>query len=157
MQPLGCGAVWRQMQINLYEIVYVSDRISSLDEDAIVTDIVYPASRRNRELEITGCLWFDATRFLQILEGPEDAVKKVYDAISRDKRHANIRTLCSNPKQTRNFERWSMSYVKDPLDPTIDVIMSKYQSENEHASTSIFMTRLRGWMRGRAVGTPATA
>lgn len=147
---------WRKVQTNLYEVVYVSDRISSMDDDAIVTNIVYPASRRNRELEITGCLWFDAKRFLQILEGPEDSVKTVYDAICRDTRHVNVRTLSSHSIQNRNFERWSMSYVKDPLDPTINVIMSKYQTEAEKARAPVILKRLRGWMQRRAVGTPAS-
>jgi hypothetical protein len=69
------------------------------------------ARARNSEAGITGVLLFNAERFVQILEGPEDAVLKIFESIKRDPRHTAVTVLMTGRKPKRHFETWSMALV----------------------------------------------
>ena len=92
-------------------LVYLSCRASHVTDSAVVDDIVLPAMSKNRRLDITGCLWFDRDRFLQTLEGPEEAVDSVYSRIEADSRHNEVSLLLREPQSHRLFPRWAMKPV----------------------------------------------
>ena len=50
--------------------------------------------------------------YLQLLEGPEDAVRAAYARICRDDRHAGVKELLNRRIQTRLFASWAM--LHDP-------------------------------------------
>ncbi|HEY0009150.1 MAG TPA: BLUF domain-containing protein, partial [Tepidisphaeraceae bacterium] len=68
---------------SLIRLTYVSSRVPRLSDDEVV-ELALQANRKNRQLDITGCLWFGSTRFFQILEGPRDAVDALYAHIAVD-------------------------------------------------------------------------
>jgi hypothetical protein len=105
---------------NQYEIIYVSRRSPGVTDADVVDRIVLPAGRTNRSLDITGCLWFDSERFLQVLEGPRDDVERIYARIQEDPRHTEIVVLSSGPIASRSFERWGMRSVTGEGEETID-------------------------------------
>lgn len=100
-------------------LAYVSRRAPHLTDDAIVDDIVLPAMAKNRRLEITGCLWFDQRRFLQVLEGPAESVEGVFASIVADSRHTDVDLIRRAPDEQRSFARWAMKPVRagegDPI------------------------------------------
>ena len=49
-------------------------------------------------------------KFLQVLEGPEDAVRDRMSAITRDTRHQNMWILLQEPISDRHFPDWTMAY-----------------------------------------------
>ncbi len=110
----------------LYETIYVSSRATGVTDQIIVDEIVLPAGARNRSLDITGCLWFSDSRFLQILEGPEQAVKAVFGSILRDPRHRDIVTLSSTPLTVRTFSRWNMRALTGNERFGIDELVAHY-------------------------------
>ena len=68
-------------------------------------------SRRNNERSgITGMLLYKDRRFLQILEGHEQAVRQTYARILRDPRHRDAVTLLEGKRSEREFEEWSMAF-----------------------------------------------
>src|ERR1700724_4507022 len=73
--------------------------------------ILSAARRNNTGLSITGMLLYDDGSFLQVLEGPEAAVAKMYATISNDKRHSNVHLILRDTIEAREFEEWSMGFV----------------------------------------------
>lgn len=98
-------------QQDLFTLCYISRRAPGLTDAQVIDGIVLPAMAKNRRLDITGCLWFDANRFIQFLEGPAKDVQRVYAAIERDNRHTDVSLLTSGPLAERSFERFSMRAI----------------------------------------------
>ena len=98
-------------QQDLFTLCYISRRAPGLTDTQVVDGIVLPAMAKNRRLDITGCLWFDADRFIQFLEGPTRDVQRVYAAIERDNRHTDVALLTSGPLADRSFDRFSMRAI----------------------------------------------
>lgn len=116
---------------DLYEVIYLSTRSEGLTDQVIVDEIVLPSGIKNRHLDITGCLWFSDERFLQILEGPREAVEQVYDAIMADDRHHAIATISKSPITHRSFARWGMRALRGDEQNQIDQLI-KYHAPTFH-------------------------
>lgn len=108
----------------LRRVVYRSRQVGGLDPGVIVDEIALPAMRKNRSLFITGCLWFDRSSFIQILEGPDQAVADMYARILNDARHTDVETLLEDSPECRQFERFSMRTVtggmSSPISSTLE-------------------------------------
>lgn len=73
------------------------------------------ARRNNEALGVTGVLVRGGDTYMQILEGPEDSVFKLYVRIMDDPRHRNCGILYVSPAKTRIFQKWSMGVIQgDP-------------------------------------------
>ena len=94
------------MSERLRLVIYVSEKVGSSEQD--VANIVNVSNQNNPSKDITGCLLEGKNSFLQILEGPSDAIKSLYKTISEDNRHTNVKRLCDEPVDTRLFSHWSM-------------------------------------------------
>ena len=94
------------MSEQLRRVIYVSEKVGSSEQD--VADIVNVSNQNNPSKDITGCLLEGSNSFLQILEGPPNAIKRLYKTISEDNRHTNVKGLCDEPVDTRLFSDWSM-------------------------------------------------
>ena len=69
-------------------------------------------SRHNNALDgVTGLLWTDGIRFLQVLEGDSESVGKTFDRIAADPRHGAIVVLSDKTIEEREFGNWSMEKV----------------------------------------------
>ncbi|WP_374765194.1 BLUF domain-containing protein [Yunchengibacter salinarum] len=100
----------------LSHLVYTS---TARDADqSTLEEIGHQSSTRNEKADVTGALWFDGHRFLQILEGPEDAVAHIYERICQDQRHTDISLLKQGDIPRRLFPDWSMATLGVPGDPT---------------------------------------
>jgi hypothetical protein len=79
-----------------------------------LNDILITARTNNRRDSITGLLVAGGNRYMQVFEGPADAVKRLYTAIRRDPRHLCVTTLINRPVAERTFPRWSMASHREP-------------------------------------------
>ncbi|MBB4153226.1 hypothetical protein GGQ80_001114 [Sphingomonas jinjuensis] len=71
---------------------------------------ILAVSRRNNGIDgVSGVLWIDADRYLQILEGPTESVASAFDRIARDPRHADVVVLDDRDGVDRQFGDWSMA------------------------------------------------
>lgn len=75
--------------------------------------ILKVARSRNAALGITGVLYCDGAYFVQLLEGPADAVQAVFASIQADPRHTDIRVVERGPAETRWFPSWHMAMVTE--------------------------------------------
>lgn len=101
------------MEMALYRVVYDSVmRIPFGQEgEGEIRAILDVSQRRNAALGITGVLYSDGAYFVQLLEGPADAVEDVFASILADPRHEDIRVVERGPAERRWFANWHMASV----------------------------------------------
>ena len=76
----------------------------------VALDPIYESSRHNNALDgVTGLLFSDGHRFVQVLEGYDDAVVATMARIAADPRHAEIRIVSDVTAPAREFGQWSMA------------------------------------------------
>jgi hypothetical protein len=90
-------------------IVYASSARMSFSDDDLAT-LLMNSRANNRRLGITGMLLHRDGQFLQVLEGPENAVVDRFTVIAADRRHTALRTLIEEPIVRRAFPEWTMGY-----------------------------------------------
>jgi hypothetical protein len=44
------------------------------------------------------------------LEGPDEAVKTIFNSIEQDARHSSLKVIAKNEIQEREFDNWSMAF-----------------------------------------------
>jgi hypothetical protein len=119
--------------MSLYQIMYISS-VTFPVSAAQCRVIASAAADRNQSSGVTGLLLFNSKRFLQVLEGPRDAVERIYERISRDPRHCAIVKLREMQIETREFGEWGMAY-DDPTCPS-DSLKDKVVALLDHAGPS---------------------
>jgi hypothetical protein len=95
----------------LKRISYISrfSRPLSRDEVAQLAD---DAAERNRAVGVTGMLMSSGGIFYQVIEGPVDAVDKLYQKIAADSRHRDVLVLTTQEDvEDRQFPSWAMKKV----------------------------------------------
>ena len=96
-------------QPELFQIVYSSTASKRIAPEEIRA-ILETARAYNPSKGVTGLLLHDGLHFFQVLKGPKDAVESLYDAIAKDRRHANVVRILAQSIPERNFADWSMAY-----------------------------------------------
>jgi hypothetical protein len=89
------------------QLLYISTAAPSATVD--VTGILAASLRNNRRAGVTGLLWTDDRRFLQVLEGEDAAVQGAFDRIKADPRHRAIVVLHDRTIAVREFGAWEMA------------------------------------------------
>jgi transcriptional regulator with XRE-family HTH domain len=74
----------------------------------VLADILESSLRRNPSAGLTGALLAGSGRFLQVLEGPGEAVAQLFERIMQDSRHDNVVVIEHRPIRRRQFADWSM-------------------------------------------------
>lgn len=103
----------------LIRVLYLSRAKPGLKQQDI-RQILETSRSRNAALGITGVLCGGKSDFIQVLEGPEEHVIKLYATILDDPRHGDCALLSLAPIETRIFNEWSMGYVHNEQDQTVD-------------------------------------
>lgn len=94
------------------QILYASVNARTGGQPADVIGIL-EQSRHNNALDgITGLLWTDGERFLQVLEGDDEAVDACYARIRADTRHRAIVTIVEQTVERRAFGYWAMAHKR---------------------------------------------
>lgn len=93
----------------MLQIVYISTARRPFTQAEL--EAVLLKSRLNNGRDgVTGLLISGGKRFLQALEGPEEAVAAAYDRIKADARHFAVVPLSIRQVEVREFGSWSMGY-----------------------------------------------
>lgn len=74
-------------------------------------DLLSKARANNTNIDVSGMLIFHEGSFFQVLEGPEENVFQIFDHISDDPRHDEVKLLLKQDVKKRSFEDWSMGFV----------------------------------------------
>lgn len=98
----------------MIQIVYISTSRTYIEGSR--ASILEQSRRNNRFDNITGLLYDDGVRFLQVLEGPHDKVDAAIERIRHDPRHRAVVILSRRDIEAREFGEWAMATVGDGHD-----------------------------------------
>ena len=97
--------------MRLKTLTYTSRaRLDLTDED--LTAIHQTARHLNALDGVSGLLLFDGARFLQIVEGAEDAIDNLVERLRMDPRHSAFEIRDERFVERRSFPDWSMELVR---------------------------------------------
>jgi hypothetical protein len=99
----------------MIRILYLSQSAHDLADQQV--QLILESSRRNNPgLGLTGVLVYGGGLFIQVLEGPDNSVLRMYSKILDDKRHGDCQIVHISPTNERIFQKWSMGVIKsNPL------------------------------------------
>ena len=99
----------------MLSIVYVSSALTPFSASALI-DLLRQSREKNARLDITGMLLYKDGNFIQVLEGPDDAVRQLFRTISGDGRHQGVIPLLERKIEQREFPGWTMAFrnLEDP-------------------------------------------
>ena len=84
---------------------------SKLDwTDEAIDQLLERSKQNNATKGITGAMIYANGYFMQLIEGPQIAVDKLYSAIEADPRHEGLSLLHSQEIKDRHFSDWAMEY-----------------------------------------------
>ena len=108
-------------------------------------DALLETSKRNNERDgISGLLVYDAGSFLQVFEGPTDAVEALVRRIEGDPRHTSIAFLSAGPIQARYFGGWGMDMANlNRVDDTNHDTLREYMRSHHVSDRSTVFKALR--------------
>jgi hypothetical protein len=89
--------------------VYVSSAVEWFSM-ADLRLLLAKSRERNEREGITGMLLFKDGHFMQVVEGEDEAVKRLHDRIQADPRHRGIVTVDGGPIEARRFADWRMGF-----------------------------------------------
>jgi len=128
MPPQGAHII-----ADLIQMIY-SSRPFGFDQ-AMLSNILLDARRCNTRDGVTGALVCRQDIFLQLLEGPSDAVTQTFQRISKDDRHLEIEKRVSLTISTRMFGDWAMlharatTWIWSPKDISGDILERASQQD----------------------------
>lgn len=117
----------------LRQLAYTSltrDRVSRTG----ILDILRTSRAHNVPRGVTGALLYADGAFLQVIEGPPDAVDEVYGRIRQDPRHDRVMTLLDAAVETRAFPEWPMGLlrigdVSDDVQPSLRAVLERAEQQ----------------------------
>ncbi|MBO6503349.1 MAG: BLUF domain-containing protein [Kordiimonadaceae bacterium] len=95
----------------MHTIIYTSREAQFFSDEDIETLLV-GARSHNQASDITGVLLYFDLVFFQVLEGPKEALEKLFARIVEDSRHKDVMLQVNEPISARLFPNWSMAYRK---------------------------------------------
>ena len=95
----------------MYRLCYISTSREPVTE-ALCNDILAVSRPNNERDGITGLLLAGKRRFLQALEGEEQAVKRAFHRIRGDARHFGCVVIEQGPAEERQFCGWAMGFER---------------------------------------------
>lgn len=133
------------MSIN--QMIYISQATRKMSTSDL-HEILKKAQDNNQSIDVTGSLFYNGGWFLQVLEGPTDTLKKLFNKIEKDSRHKNSRIIYDEPARFRTFTRWTMNMTNledrqaDKYDELVEVIEAA-KTDRKIGASSPAVTLLR--------------
>jgi len=94
---------------DLTHLIYASSATRTMHDQDLIA-ILEKSHLHNKEVGVTGMLLYRGGNFLQVLEGPEQAVDARFKVIEQDARHHQVMILLKRPVTERQFEQWEMGF-----------------------------------------------
>lgn len=93
------------MHLYMYTSDYTGN-ISDIPQD--FSHILVKARLHNPTQGITGVLFFDNGKFIQVLEGEKEKLDELVAMIKKDHRHTNFKEVFNLPIQKQELAEWNM-------------------------------------------------
>lgn len=93
----------------MFQLVYISKALKSLSK-AELTALLRQANANNKKVGISGILVYKDDQFVQVLEGEETIIRRLFEKISEDPRHTEISILSQGHIPQPEFPDWAMGF-----------------------------------------------
>lgn len=94
----------------VFQMVYISAQTVDFDEEAL-RELLAVARKNNHALGVSGMLLYHQGSFIQVLEGDQDVVERLFEKIELDDRHTNTTVIFRGHAEERTFDEWAMGYL----------------------------------------------
>ena len=137
------AARWGRLDVHLsrkasmLSLVYTSAARTPFSDGDLAT-LLMNSRANNRRLGLSGFLMHKQGRFVQVLEGPDDAVQQRYAIIAADPRHSDLDVLLRESIPERRFAAWTMGYRA-----TTDTLATEIPGYADVAGASLDVARAR--------------
>lgn len=108
-------------------LVYCSRAAQPEAADAVLAEVLRASQRNNHRDGLTGALACHDGRFIQVIEGPPEALDRLQARLAGDPRHTDMVVLGRSPVVGRLFDLWTMASacITPELKPTMDALMAE--------------------------------
>ncbi|MCX6050857.1 MAG: BLUF domain-containing protein [Chloroflexi bacterium] len=93
----------------MFFIIYVSSAVHPFSKPELL-ELLAKSRENNTQLGVTGMLLYKGGNIIQVLEGEEAVVHKLYTKIASDARHQGLIPLLQGVQTARQFPEWSMGF-----------------------------------------------
>jgi hypothetical protein len=101
----------KEITLLLKTLTYTSRARLDLGDEDLAR--IHQTARHSNALDgISGLLLFDGSRFLQIVEGAEDAIDNLVERLRMDPRHSAFEIRDERYVERRSFPGWSMELIR---------------------------------------------
>ena len=132
---------------------------ASLDHD--LATIARQSQRNNPREGLTGALVYDQGFFIQLLEGPSNAVTALLSRIMSDPRCANVQIIMTRQMGERSLGEWAMLILRSDVEGGVNPFgLPAFQEAYRHAikgNVAGFVERLRALVPHDQPSAEATA
>jgi hypothetical protein len=94
----------------MFQLIYASHAKHAFDEMELIS-LLKAARAKNLKLNITGMLLYKDGIFMQLLEGDETEVRKLFSTIKHDNRHEKVVVLFEKSCDHSVLSDWSMGFL----------------------------------------------
>lgn len=93
----------------MLSIAYLSSAARAFADEELAR-LLTSIRENNARLGLTGILLYSNGQFMQVLEGPEEAVRARFAVIAEDPRHTGVQFLSAERITERHYPNWRMGY-----------------------------------------------
>lgn len=126
------------------QMIYVSFLADGEVSTDVLRELKAISKKNNKNSNITGCLVYNNSIFLQAIEGPQREVDLLFTKIKHDKRHSNIKVLLEQivSPENRAFDKWDMKFqLIDELSfDAINAILSFSSTQEKKSNKQIIVS-----------------
>ena len=93
-------------------MIYCSEG-TQINTPELIKEILKKAQQTNKELHLSGVLFFNRKYFLQALEGDSERLNQIYHKIAADPRHKKLHLISYKKINARSFGDWNMGIASE--------------------------------------------
>lgn len=93
----------------MHHIMYVSTATILVSEDDL-RQMLFHYRRKNQQDAITGLLLYSGEHYVQLIEGAEKDLRRLFVKIAQDPLHRNLIKLADGKINARLFSDWTMGF-----------------------------------------------
>ncbi|RDC60638.1 Photoactivated adenylate cyclase subunit alpha [Alteripontixanthobacter maritimus] len=100
----------------LQRLLYTSHAalgVPEYEQESSVRRLAQASAARNSAKGLTGVMLFVQGQFIQVLEGPGEALEEIFERICGDFRHRQVNLIDLGAVPTRIFSEWGMVSMTD--------------------------------------------
>lgn len=114
-------------------ITYVSSATRLLTPPELMA-LLEQSRENNVKHDVTGMLLYKGGSFMQVIEGPDDAIDRLYANIKKDIRTHLVITLLEDKIEAREFPAWTMGFhdVTNRDLPLVPAFTTFLEQDHDH-------------------------